>query len=69
MHGSGAPSAWLTRWAHLLPPQGRLLDLACGSGRHANWLAEQDHRVTGVDRDAQALGGLKQGCEVIVADI
>ena len=69
MHGSGAPSAWLTRWAHLLPPQGRLLDLACGSGRHANWLAEQGHRVTGVDRDAQALGGLKQGCEVIVADI
>jgi SAM-dependent methyltransferase len=31
-----------------LPP-GRALDLACGEGRNAVWLAEQGWRVTGID--------------------
>jgi SAM-dependent methyltransferase len=30
-------------------PAGRVLDAACGTGRHALWLAEQGHEVTGVD--------------------
>ncbi len=30
-------------------PQGRALDLACGEGRNAIWLAEQGWRVTAVD--------------------
>lgn len=30
-------------------PQGRALDLACGEGRNAIWLAEQGWEVTGVD--------------------
>jgi SAM-dependent methyltransferase len=69
MHGDGVPSAWLIRWAHLLAAEGRVLDLACGGGRHAKWLAERGHRVTGVDRDARSLSGLERWCEVIVADI
>jgi SAM-dependent methyltransferase len=56
MHSSSAlPSAWLTRWAHLIPPGGRVLDLACGHGRHAHWLARQGFQVTAVDRDPAAL--------------
>jgi len=55
MHRSGAPSPWLQRWAHLLPPGGTALDLACGSGRHLRWLAAQGLRPTGIDRDAAAL--------------
>jgi SAM-dependent methyltransferase len=31
-----------------LPP-GRALDAACGTGRHARWLAERGHDVVGID--------------------
>lgn len=66
---AGAPSDWLLRWAHLLPPGARVLDLACGSGRHLRWLAERGFAVTGVDRDAAALEPLRGIAEIIVADL
>ena len=55
MHGTGAPSPWLVRWAGLLPPTGTALDLACGAGRHLRWLAAQGLHPTGIDRDATAI--------------
>ena len=55
---TGAPSEWVTRWAHLVRPAGRVLDLACGSGRHARWFAGRGHAVVGVDRDAEAVAAL-----------
>ena len=55
LHGTGAPSAWVTRWAHLISRNGQVLDVACGAGRHAHWLATQCLTVTGVDRDGLAL--------------
>jgi SAM-dependent methyltransferase len=44
----------LVRWATLVRP-GEILDLACGSGRHARFLAGLDWEVLAVDRDPQAL--------------
>ena len=35
--------------------EGEVLDLACGSGRHAKWLAGRGHRVLAADRDEDAL--------------
>lgn len=32
-----------------LPPSARILDLACGKGRHSRYLAEKGYDVTGVD--------------------
>ncbi|MBY0464578.1 MAG: class I SAM-dependent methyltransferase [Burkholderiales bacterium] len=58
-HRTGQPSAWVTRWAHLLAPGGRVLDLACGAGRHAHWLATLGYRVTALDRDVTALAALR----------
>lgn len=69
MHGSGTPSAWVQRWAHLIAPGGTVLDVACGSGRHVRWLAAQGHRVTALDRDAEALAGLQPLAECVLADI
>lgn len=70
---AGAPSRWVQRWSHLVAPGASVLDVACGSGRHVRWFAQRGARVTGVDRDAQALAALRAGphaaAEVVVADI
>jgi SAM-dependent methyltransferase len=57
------------RWAPLIRPGGRVLDLACGSGRHVRWLAAQGFAVTAVDRDAAALQPLRAIAQVRVADL
>jgi SAM-dependent methyltransferase len=54
------PSRWLTSHRHLLPASGDSLDVACGSGRHALWLARQGFRTSAVDRDPAAIAMLKQ---------
>ncbi|HEX7326673.1 MAG TPA: methyltransferase domain-containing protein [Rhodanobacteraceae bacterium] len=53
-----APSAWVQRWAPLIPRAGRVLDVACGYGRHARYLAARGHAVVAADRDADALATL-----------
>lgn len=56
MHSSlTTPSAWVTRFAPLIPTGGEVLDYACGGGRHARWLAQRGFRVEAVDRDGVAL--------------
>jgi len=74
----GPPSGWVTRWASHLRPGSTVLDVACGSGRHVSWLARRGLRVTGVDRDAQALEQIRtaqrqegQGppAELLLADL
>lgn len=53
-----APSPWVRRFASLIETNGNVLDLACGSGRHARFLADLGYRVEAVDRDAEALAAL-----------
>ncbi len=66
-----APSAWVRRHAALIRPGGRVLDLACGSGRHARLLRDLGHAVVAVDRDALALASLEGEAriEVLRADL
>jgi SAM-dependent methyltransferase len=52
------PAAWLVENLDVLPRGGVVLDVACGSGRHALFLAERGWRVHAVDRDADALAEL-----------
>jgi len=66
-----APSEWIARFAPLVRRGGRVLDLACGSGRHTRLLARLGYPVAAVDRDAGALEPLAQlpGIETKCADL
>jgi SAM-dependent methyltransferase len=70
-HDLETPSPWVVRWARLVPPGGEVLDLACGSGRHARFLASLGHRVLAVDRDPEALARLAgvAGVRTALADL
>jgi len=57
-HGLATPSAWVVRWAGRVPAAGRVLDLACGNGRHARYFADRGHPVEAVDRDVVMLARL-----------
>lgn len=57
-HGGGDASDWVVRCARLIRPGGRVLDHACGGGRHARWLAQQGYQVDAVDRDPAALASV-----------
>ena len=48
-------SYWVKRYAPLIPRDGVVLDLACGAGRHAQYLALSGYSVLAVDRDISAL--------------
>lgn len=50
-HLDASPSAWVRRWAAWIRPGGAVLDLACGTGRHARFLAQLGFEVDAVDRD------------------
>jgi SAM-dependent methyltransferase len=52
------PSDWVLRWAGLVE-RGPVLDVACGSGRHARLFAGRGLEVVAVDREEQALPGIR----------
>jgi len=52
------PDPLLTRWSHLLQG-GRALDLACGAGANALYLARKGYWVDAVDISLRALRALK----------
>jgi SAM-dependent methyltransferase len=63
------PSDWVRRWSHLAKPQGRMLDIACGQGRHMAWFASRGMQVTGIDRSFDAVEAAGRFGAGIQADI
>lgn len=66
-----APSAWVVRHAGLIPAGGPVLDLACGAGRHARYLASRGHPVTAADIDTGGVADLagQAGFHVLQLDL
>jgi SAM-dependent methyltransferase len=58
-HFGGRPNRFLVAEVDGLAP-GRALDVACGAGRNAVWLAERGWRVTGVDFSDVALAAARE---------
>ena len=69
LHTLSAPSPWLVRWSDLIKPGARVLDVACGSGRHLQWFAQRGCVVTGVDRDIASARQAISGAALIEADM
>lgn len=53
-------SAWVRRWAEGVTTGGRVLDVACGSGRHTRLFAARGYEVTAVDRDPSHAAGFER---------
>jgi SAM-dependent methyltransferase len=64
-------SLWIARFAALVPEGGRVLDVACGGGRHTRFFLERGHAVTVVDRDTSGVKDLEDnpGVEILEADL
>jgi tellurite methyltransferase len=54
------PAAFLVDQRHLLPPRGRALDVAMGTGRNALYLASLGYEVTGIDVSGVAVERCQQ---------
>ena len=70
-HFGLVPSPWMTRFAPLIPAGARVLDVACGYGRHARYFASRGAHVIAIDRDVTALGTISgvSGIETRLADL
>lgn len=58
VHAALEASPWVVRWSPLVPVGARVLDVACGAGRHVRWFHQRGCQVTALDRDSQALAAL-----------
>lgn len=54
------PSTWFFWQAHFIRPGARVLDLACGEGRHGLAAAALGATVLGVDRDSEKLATARE---------
>ena len=53
-HTGTSPSAWVKYFSHLVP-NGPVLDIAAGSGRHSKLFSKLGHEVTAIDKDISQL--------------
>jgi tellurite methyltransferase len=60
---AASPCAVLERFAHLLPPEGAALDLACGLGGNASFLARRGLLTKAWDLSPVAIGKLSEHAE------
>lgn len=65
----GRPALWLTENVGLIRDHGLVLDIACGQGRNARFLASSGFSVVAVDRREEALRELRLWARATNVDI
>ena len=68
-HRQPGPDPWIASWLARLPAGARVLDFACGAGRHARAAASLGLEVVAADRDAGALAEVGEGVHVVLAEL
>ena len=65
------PSGWVVRFYPGIKPSGRVLDLACGTGRHFSLGLSSGQHLIGVDRDISQASPYRhaQNLQLIEADL
>ena len=65
------PAGFVQKHSTLIPKSGRVLDLACGNGRHTRYLLQQGFSVLALDKDVSGLADLagEPNLEIIEADL
>lgn len=67
-HNQSLPSDWVVRFASQIPKSNelsyRVLDYACGTGRHARYLLSLGHSILAMDRDRQCLMELETSIDL-----
>lgn len=63
------PSEWIVRFAGRVPPAGRVLDVAAGSGRHTRFFLDRGHPVTAIDRDTTGLADVRDDPAIEVVEL
>ncbi|MBS7806863.1 class I SAM-dependent methyltransferase [Variovorax sp. PCZ-1] len=80
MHGTESVSNWVARWSSSVPHDvagGRVLDVACGAGRHLLYFLKQKRHVAGIDIAQAAIESIanqlnaeeRSRCLLVQADI
>ncbi len=64
-------SLWIEKYAHLIPKQKPVLDLACGAGRHSLYLLGAGYEVTAVDINTSPIETYqgREGLSIVQADL
>ncbi len=70
-HDDLAASPWVARWAGRVAAGSRVLDVACGAGRHARLFAARGCKVTAVDRNPTLLAAMRgtPNIDAVAADL
>ena len=70
VHQTLTVSDWVKKWSPVLSENSRILDLACGYGRHAVWLSSLKMDVLALDKDPLALERVQSmGITTMCADL
>lgn len=61
---SNKPNVTITEFEHLLNDQSKVLDVGCGEGQNAIYLAQKGHHVDAFDLSEYGIAKLKHRCEL-----